>query len=723
MGDNAAMPEGKGKLPVSHGDQWFDLESVTGCFTGVVVDYSRPCSGMPDRPCHIVRELPTWNELLFPARMQLQEMLGAPGKLALVSTTETVMGLPEPHDLHFRQGAVVMHRLLRHHQCVAFLDVSPPYLQKLSPLLCDALPHSRLKRLRMKCSDLRIPEFIRVTIPTLTSLEKLECLFGSEIVNLCGGNFPTDFPNALADLVRTSSSLVVLVLQGVSMVEEASKKLLAALTECSALKELTLGRAVVPYTCRGDLLRYLALTPSLVSFRSAGDIQQTEKAILEGILHNRSISKVSISDFTGNAESVELVARIFSENTVIRSFSMPSALVPYSPRDTTPYESWIEALRQNETLEELTLPCDIWQPQQWIRLSAMLPLKHSLKKVCISQDSELVATVCRALRDSYVHDKVSCRVSITEDSIDLLKCKMFSGLLLFGLTRDVKVAALRELSNCTHVTSLALDVSRGDLAVSLALAEYVQSTSALRKLAVCTTFSDEFEPSNTWWRVIIESLSKNNSIKELAVYVENLGDMDVESLADTVNGSMKIRKLHFGDICMTRLRGFINRLAVGILDNHTLLSVTFDGQLDQGALDTTEKVFIISEKARRNSGLLVAAAAFSKTAHLDRYSTGALERVYKHHAVLLEDLAELADVSAADIGDLVRRRLNRTANLDDYMRITGVVKERVVCRPRDDGQMQLDDLDEDCWALVRRYLLLDDVEEAVVLAEKPPAVP
>ncbi|KAH6936420.1 hypothetical protein HPB50_017005 [Hyalomma asiaticum] len=82
MGDNAAMAEGKGKLPVSHGDQGFDLESVTGCFTGVVVDYSRPCSGMPDRPCHISRELPAWNELLFPARMQLQEMVGAPGKLS-----------------------------------------------------------------------------------------------------------------------------------------------------------------------------------------------------------------------------------------------------------------------------------------------------------------------------------------------------------------------------------------------------------------------------------------------------------------------------------------------------------------------------------------------------------------------------------------------------------------------------------------------------------------
>lgn len=728
MDDNAGMSEAKGKLPVSHGDQGFDLDSVTGCFTGVAVDYSRPCSGTPDRPCHIFRELPAWNELLFASRMQLQEMVGAHGKLALISITETAMSLPEPDDLHFRQGAVVMHRLLRHHQCVAFLDVSPPYLETFSPLLCDALPHSRLKRLKVRSSGLQTPEFICATLPSLTSLEKLECSFCSEIVNLYGGNFPTDFPNALADLVRTSSSLVALVLKGVSMVHEATENLLAALTECSTLKELTLGSMVFPCSCRQDVLRYLALTPSLESFTSAGDNELTEKGILEGILHNRTISKVSISTFTGASNNIKLVARIFSEKTLIRSLSILSTSVAHPPRDTVNYESWIEALRQNETLEELTLPCDIWRPEQWFRLNAMLPFKHSLKKVCISSDHEnsyLMSTVCRALRDSYVHEKVSCGVYIVKDSIDLLKCEMFSGLLLCGLPHDdMKLAALRQLPNCTHVTSLEMDVTGGDLAVSLALAEYVQSTSVLLKLTLETTFSDEFESTDTWWRVIMESLSKNNSINELAVYVENLGDMYVETLADTVKGSTNIRKLLFGDSSMRSMCAFINRLAVGIVDNHTLLSVVFDGQLDQEAMDATEKVFAICETARRNSGLLVAAAAaFSKTTHLDRYSTGALERLYKNHAVLLKDLAELADVSAAEIRNLARRHLNTTASLDDYMRITGVVKERVVCRPRDDGSMQLDDLHEDCWALVRRYLLLDDVEEAVVLAEKPPALP
>ncbi|KAH8034673.1 hypothetical protein HPB51_000315 [Rhipicephalus microplus] len=113
----------------------------------------------------------------------------------------------------------------------------------------------------------------------------------------------------------------------------------------------------------------------------------------------------------------------------------------------------------------------------------------------------------------------------------------------------------------------------------------------------------------------------------------------------------------------------------------------------------------------RNSGLLAAAAAFSRATDLHRYSDAALECIC--HAELLEDLAELANVSAAEIGGMTRRHLRRVTSLDDYMRIMGVVKERVVCLPRGDGRMQLDDLCEDCWEMVRRFLMLDDVVETV----------
>ncbi|KAK8786797.1 hypothetical protein V5799_023429 [Amblyomma americanum] len=55
--------------------------------------------------------------------------------------------------------------------------------------------------------------------------------------------------------------------------------------------------------------------------------------------------------------------------------------------------------------------------------------------------------------------------------------------------------------------------------------------------------------------------------------------------------------------------------------------------------------------------------------------------------------------------------------MDAFMRFTGVVRERVVCHPRGDGLMQLDQLDEDCWKHVRRYLMVEDIRISALASE------
>ncbi|KAH7984210.1 hypothetical protein HPB52_018126 [Rhipicephalus sanguineus] len=198
---------------------------------------------------------------------------------------------------------------------------------------------------------------------------------------------------------------------------------------------------------------------------------------------------------------------------------------------------------------------------------------------------------------------------------------MFSGLFLVGDVHvDVKTAAVLQLPDCGHVTSLVLEIPSGNLAVSSALAEYVQSTSVLRKLEVSTGFADEFDFSDEWWKVIVESLARNNSIKEVVFYVDSMSNRDVESIADAVNASRNIRKLIFGNCTVTSRRAFISRLSLGIMDNHTLLGVVLEGRLDQEWPDASMKVFAIYEATHRNMGLLAAAAAFTKTTVLDRYA-------------------------------------------------------------------------------------------------------
>ncbi|KAH7984637.1 hypothetical protein HPB52_023380 [Rhipicephalus sanguineus] len=545
---------------VSCADQWADLEGITDCFTTAVFKYSSSCSETTDRPCHVVRHLAALNELLFSSKMQLRDIPGARGQLALVSLADFGLHLPGPQDFQSNLGTCLMHRLLKCHQFIAALSVTPFHFEKCASLLCDVYTCSRLKTLRLQflCSPMR--ESICATIPSLTSLEELEYSFF--------GDCCAEFPTALPELVQTSPSLVVLGLQGTSMEEKATNNLLSCLVQSGISKELTLRGSLVPEACREELLKYLMLAPSLTSFSFAADSGKTEMAVLEVVLHNKTLSKVVISTFTGCIESIQLVARIIGENTVISSLVILSIYEDVSSIHNAAYDSWIEALGKNEALEALSIPYQIWNPQQWIRFNDILSSKHRLKKVYVLSDStnhNLLTHLCHTLEDNGVHDKVSCGVYFAEENIDLLKNKMFSVLFLVAdVHEDVKTAALLQLPDCGHVNSLVLEIPRGNLAVASALAEYVQSTSVLRKLEVSTGFADDFDFSDEWWKVL---------------------------------GS---------------------RLSLGITDNHTLLGIVLEGPLDQGWPDASKKVFAFYEATRRNMGLLAAAAAFTKTTVFDR---------------------------------------------------------------------------------------------------------
>lgn len=129
MGDIADVRQVQGAR-MSPANQWADLEGATGCFTGAVVGCRTACSMTPGRHFHILRQLAACNELLFLAKMQLLEILGALGKLALVNLHNAGFYVGEPQDFLVQKSAAVMYHVLKHHQCVASLQcvVAVPHM-------------------------------------------------------------------------------------------------------------------------------------------------------------------------------------------------------------------------------------------------------------------------------------------------------------------------------------------------------------------------------------------------------------------------------------------------------------------------------------------------------------------------------------------------------------------------------------------------------------------
>ncbi|KAL3192587.1 hypothetical protein MRX96_059001 [Rhipicephalus microplus] len=175
-------------------------------------------------------------------------------------------------------------------------------------------------------------------------------------------------------------------------------------------------------------------------------------------------------------------------------------------------------------------------------------------------------------------------------------------------------------------------------------------------------------------------------------------------LAEFLRSTRTLQKLDIRVMCV---RG------AGIEENYRLTDVKYSGYCEE---QLASDWFAVQETTWRNSGLVSRAARIKQASSLDRYVTGAVERVARHPA-LLDEVALRAKLDRAELAVLVRDRLMQVQSMDGFMRAVGVVKERVVCHPAEDGRMQLDDLNEDCWSHVRRYLVTDDVRRGAVQAD------
>ncbi|XP_037499039.2 uncharacterized protein LOC119372642 [Rhipicephalus sanguineus] len=255
-----------------------------------------------------------------------------------------------------------------------------------------------------------------------------------------------------------------------------------------------------------------------------------------------------------------------------------------------------------------------------------------------------------------------------------------------------------------------MQIEMDRLRISAGLALLLESTTSLRRLTLFVGTGAEVKAGDDsrWWLLVLVALSHSDSLRELSVTLLDVSDQIRATLAESVRLSGSIRCVIYDDFGEDATV-FVRRLSKDISKNYTLLSVDCEGHVDADFLGDW---LTVQETTRRNSSLVARAARLLKASLYDRYVSGALERVSLYPA-LLDEVAEQVKRDKAELMSLVRDRLRGTNTLDGFMRFAGVVRESVVCHPSQDGRMQLDDLNEDCWMYVRRYLFIDDVKEAI----------
>ncbi|KAL3255564.1 hypothetical protein MRX96_017462 [Rhipicephalus microplus] len=290
---------------------------------------------------------------------------------------------------------------------------------------------------------------------------------------------------------------------------------------------------------------------------------------------------------------------------------------------------------------------------------------------------------------------------------------------LFQNTRDIFSGVLRQLPELGHVTIMQFRMSLDLLhqPKSSAISPYIRATCTLKRLCV-TCFSLEAGANNavSFWSDVIESLAANSSLATLAMKPRCIKERAIGHLADVLKSSLNIHTVHIGFEESAHRDIFVRALSAGVKENYVLMRVHLNNYCER---QVRREWFTIRDTVCRNSCLVQLAGEFVSGLRCDRYCAGALERMHKHMA-LPERVAQIMSVSEVEASAMIWEALKRMQGMHDFMRLAGVVKDRVKCGPATAPFLsQLDSLDDICWMRVRRYPRLDDVQDS---RPQPPVV-
>lgn len=700
-----------------------DMDGAKGRFTGSRIDYHSPCTASASQSCHVVRQLTAWNDFLSAAQLELREVTGMRGQLSLTSFKEPWLALPSRAEMD--QAATAVYCLLKRHHCVISFTVGEGTLKRHETLLCEALRNSMyLKTLKLHFATADTHKELCTVIASMGSLELLVC----DTHRAC----PPQFMSALTTLLRTTTSLTSLRMPHLSMREEGARQFLEALQENRTLTEIHVqdtamcaapgvDQLFIDYVSNARVLTTLSVEAYF------GRSRECLRLVLWGLLQNRTITRVTMAYFELDVNSAELVSRVFAENTVLRAFNVaPVVQGEAVPGLQRAYDRWLDALLQNETLEEVCLSLSAWTTQQWKRFFDKLSAKKNLRSVTIDtryNERHLLPHLCVMLRESGADHKVFFGSYHMEDSLDLLESNGFRNFQVYPSIQEKErfLGVFDHLATFGHITTVHLGIWAGnmDTAMAAAIGRFIEKTSTLRRLFLSSQREDPHLPTvSKCWATIVNSLAGNRSLRELHVDKGRLDDGGIETLARAVASSLIMRRVHYIPRRKRDASVFVQALAESLVRNYSLLSLTVDWCMDK---TMSREWFAVAEVPRRNAGLVARAAYFASGTRFDRDCAQSLEQAWRSPA-LLEELVESAALDKDGAMACIRRRLRTMENLDVFMRLAGVVKERVQClpKPQGDPRPQLDDLDEYCWRRVRHYLTLQDVRADDPAPKTPP---
>ncbi|KAL3178823.1 hypothetical protein MRX96_009495 [Rhipicephalus microplus] len=430
-------------------------------------------------------------------------------------------------------------------------------------------------------------------------------------------------------------------------------------------------------------------------------------SVFRGMIFNRTVSSLELQQLSLDGYSAMLGARMLAHSRVLQSFR----LLRYFPRVMFPIDklrsveahkqtaSWLDALSKNDTLQYTTLSVNIWTDECWKQFFPLLSRNDSLKEVTIvacENERSRLSEIAKKVEEVGCGEKVSFLLSFEDSCSDDRYYESAT-----SLQRTLHISPFPPL------TFLSLVLAEWKEELCWLLVKYVSTSSTLRKMDLKLHLASFQTELGDWWLALSQSLQRNRSITNFGMGVEGDRVEGAGRLGEAVARSKTIRKIRLLTPLLHTRVGFLKALCINISENYVLCSVCVNWEMLCLPWES-DWLAVIQNTVNRNLGYRARAAQFLNQARCDISCAAALDRVYRHPALIVE-LSKVLAVFEADAVVAVRQGYRSIEGMHEFMRLAGVVKTRVTCQPRNDGRPQLDALDEHCWAHVRRYLQLDDV--------------
>ncbi|KAH7943678.1 hypothetical protein HPB52_009883 [Rhipicephalus sanguineus] len=683
-----------------------DLVLANSYFSDSSLNYRAPCTSRKGRLCNIFRDLRIWNEFFWQVCLELCEL--SPEKLSLIQIRGAPIASEVPKRKH--EAATLLRHLLTYHRCLVSVDLNGCMFTEHHQI-CDALtesPSLRELKVCLPSKNTCVLQSANAALPLQKHLPEPEWRFTSLEQTFCEG---------ISEFLRSAVSLETFILNTPVLMAHEGRIIFQGLKRNATITTLSLNASISPYlhTHGNDFAEYLCDNQTLRTLILATNHPNDHfelRLIMLSLCRTTTLSEVKLVGFAIDDVNSRAVALLLSKNESLRAFHMVNCSLysdGYLP-ESIRTRPWVAAFRKNKTLEKLTMELSCFSVKQCKSLFKALKSNTSLKNITVERLRPTEeAEVCRAMRETGVQERFLLRnhCVVQDPAMTLTGCKDLSCIDLDSRILgefDRFRTALRLLPSCSHVTSLTLalweELFDDNLTNSL-IAQYIAGTRVLRVLTL-KFVSGIWDPADRVEKALVQALSVNKSIRRLSINGLCLDESEIQVLAETLKSSRTLCNVSFYSKDQQSTISLVQKLSPNFSANYTLLSLHMHRhEVVQGDL------FTIDDVLRRNVSLLMLAAHFVMGTRR-RYLAAAAELV--HSNPRLEEMVRAVDsVSHDEVRSRIRNSLKSYSELDDFMRLAGVVKYGVTCHARDDGQTQLVDIGRDCWLCIRQYIKMGDI--------------